>query len=214
MRNFALSCAVLPDLRHNCARLTTVRPMTSRANAKANHKGAEPLPVPPPASNPYSPSVPISLYREVANELQMTKTQLDSLKLQNQELNQQNQKLRIEIERTVQSALRLRQVADSRPVGTDTPSESPFPGVELYFDAAPVPVSPATSGETEPTPPVPASSTPTRLHTEQRPPQRRSMRTEKSSELGGWWLMLAILLIVVTAFGTGFLIVRPLLPHR
>ncbi len=182
--------------------------MTSRANAKSN-RGAEPLPVPPPTSNPYSPSVPISLYREVTNELQLTKTQLDALKQQNQELNQQNQKLRIEIERTVQSALRLRQVADSQSANSEAPSESPFPGVELYYESKPIPAPPSPR-EDEPTPSAP----PPRLHTEQRPPQRRSIRTEKPSELGGWWLILAILFIVVTAFGTGFLIVRPLLPHR
>jgi hypothetical protein len=186
--------------------------MTSRANAKSNSKGAESLPVPPPTNNPYAPSVPISLYREVASELQASKSQIDSLKLQNQELNQHNQKLRIEIERTVQSALRLRQVAEPHTSGINNTSEPTFPGVELYFESAPVPVTHPTTGEDELTPPTP--TTPPRLHTELRPPQRRSTRPEKSSELGGWWLILVIMAIVVTAFGTGFLIVRPLLPHR
>ena len=37
---------------------------------------------------------------------------------------------------------------------------------------------------------------------------------ERASEINGWWLAIAIFLIVATAFGTGYLIVRPLLQHR
>jgi hypothetical protein len=41
---------------------------------------------------------------------------------------------------------------------------------------------------------------------------RHPTKPEKSSDLGGAWLMIAILLIVISAFGAGFLIVRPFLP--
>jgi hypothetical protein len=34
----------------------------------------------------------------------------------------------------------------------------------------------------------------------------------RSRDLGGLWLMLTIVLIMVTAFGAGFFVVRPLLP--
>ena len=43
---------------------------------------------------------------------------------------------------------------------------------------------------------------------------RRRPQPEKSSEVNGWWLTLAIVLIVVTAFGAGYLIMRPMLPKR
>lgn len=43
---------------------------------------------------------------------------------------------------------------------------------------------------------------------------RRRSHPEKSSEVNGWWLTLAIVMIVVTAFGAGYLIMRPLLPKR
>jgi hypothetical protein len=36
----------------------------------------------------------------------------------------------------------------------------------------------------------------------------------EAKELSGWWLALTILLIMLTAFGTGYLIVRPLLENR
>ncbi len=45
----------------------------------------------------YSPSVPISVYRELAAELQAAEALLDSLNAQNQHLAKHNQKLRQEI---------------------------------------------------------------------------------------------------------------------
>ncbi|WP_448562478.1 hypothetical protein, partial [Trichothermofontia sp.] len=66
----------------------------------------------PPSSQPVR-SVPITVYRELATELQMTQAQVDSLSLQNQQLTEQNQQLRQEISRIVQSALQLQQIVDS-----------------------------------------------------------------------------------------------------
>jgi hypothetical protein len=186
--------------------------MSSKANIKPNAKPAEP-PVTPPASSSYAPSVPISLYREVANELQSAKTRAESLRLQNQELLQQNQHLRIEIERVVQSALQLRQAAEAH---SSTSSSAVLPdaalsAVEVHFDPPIAPPSPLPPPPAPPSLPHPPRQP---IFTEQQPQQRRTTQVEKNSELGGWWLILAILVIVVTAFGTGFLIVRPLLPHR
>ncbi|NET39889.1 MAG: hypothetical protein F6K19_49375 [Cyanothece sp. SIO1E1] len=63
--------------------------------------------------NSYAPAVPISVYRELAEELQATKSMLESVNGQNQQLAKQNQQLRQEIEKVVQSALQLRQMADA-----------------------------------------------------------------------------------------------------
>ncbi|UBF29199.1 hypothetical protein K9N68_15985 [Kovacikia minuta CCNUW1] len=192
--------------------------MTSKTNAKPPMSNAKPSGSPnPPVNNPYSPSVPISLYREVTNELQTTKTQADSLKLQNQELVQQNQQLRLEIERVVQTALKLRQVADSFSSGKLATADAPQPEVEIHFEHPPTPVaSPVSTKSIEaeapefPTPPLKK-----KLVTEQQPPQpRRKIQSDRPSEISGWWLVLTIIVIVVTAFGTGFLIVRPLLPSK
>lgn len=171
----------------------------------------------PPANNPYSPSVPISLYREVATELQSTKTQMDSLKLQNQELVQQNQQLRLEIERVVQTALKLRQVADSFQAGKLAVDSLPTPEVEIHFEHPPTPAAPSASPkpvEIETPEVLPPSAPKRKLVTEQPPQPRRKAQSERPSEISGWWLMLTIIVIVVTAFGTGFLIVRPLLPSK
>lgn len=147
-----------------------------------------------------SPSVPISLYREVASELQTTRSTLQSLKTQNQELTQKNQQLRLEIERVVQSALHLRQIADPSWGSVTSDAMAIAMPAEL---AAPV----ETSGLPVPTPAEP-------LFTEQAEPATKPTAPEATAEISTWWLILIICMIVVTAFGTGFLIVRPLLPSR
>ncbi|PZO15364.1 MAG: hypothetical protein DCF25_13780 [Leptolyngbya foveolarum] len=59
----------------------------------------------------YAPSVPMSVYRELATELRATKAVIDSLNSRNQQLLQQNQFLKQEIHNVVQSALSLGQAA-------------------------------------------------------------------------------------------------------
>lgn len=170
----------------------------------------------------YSPSVPLSVYRELAAELQTVEAMLDSLDAQNQQLARQNQQLRREIEKAVQSVFHLKQVADSA-------------GAVSWHDTRPTsdfrskPRRPV-AGSSQPTnrsqPPfkarsVTASSFSTRgtdsgfskkAFTEQEQGRyRRQFPPETASQTNGWWLAIAILLIMVTAFSAGYLLVRPLL---
>ncbi|ERT09965.1 hypothetical protein M595_0005 [Lyngbya aestuarii BL J] len=64
-------------------------------------------------TNAYSPSVPISLYREVTAELQTSKASINSLRTQNQQLVQQNQQLRRELENLTQAAIQLQQAINT-----------------------------------------------------------------------------------------------------
>ncbi len=188
----------------------TLLPMTSNVNARSN---GQPTPTPgsnAPAVSAQAPSVPISLYREVSSELQTTRTTLSSLKTQNQELVQKNQQLRLEIERVVQSALHLRQLVDPS-WGTGEPmtpfeadSEPTTPSMPLAVAAIAAPAGTLT----------PPSTPPEKLFTSQESQHRAIAKSESTSEIGTWWLVLVIFLIVVSAFGMGFLIVRPLLPSR
>ncbi|NJL44660.1 MAG: hypothetical protein HC922_00730 [Leptolyngbyaceae cyanobacterium SM2_3_12] len=66
----------------------------------------------PPAPR-QAPSVPISVYRELATELKATQALVDSLTHQNQQLNQQNQVLRQEMLNFTESATQLRQAVES-----------------------------------------------------------------------------------------------------
>ena len=186
--------------------------MTSNVNTKSM---MHPAKTSAPVSKPEvarSPSVPISVYREVASELQSTRNSLDSLKGQNDDLVQRNQQLRLEIERVVQSALYLRQQA-----GTSGKDNFSSPVAEASLTAGTL----AQSVELNHLPTAnPAKNAlnqltgfPVKLFKGQ-PSQLHSIAQGEAKEIGAWWLVLVICMIIVTAFGTGFLIVRPLLPSR
>jgi cobalamin biosynthesis Mg chelatase CobN len=196
-------------------------PITPKPTRSANTSGQAAM---PPASG-YAPSVPISVYREVVAELQATKTTMDTLKKQNQLLALQNQQLRQEIEKTVQSALHLRQTANEMSaINPDAPSTMP---VRLDLEPEPepkfqIPVMPSRSsistkrsgdGNAESKLQNPSFSMQDLVIEEDSKPRRKlQLEKQSASELSGWWLTTVVALIIVTAFGAGFLIVRPLLP--
>lgn len=180
------------------------------------------------AANSYRPSVPISVYRELSAELQATQAMLDSVNTQNQQLVQQNQQLRQEIEKVVQTALHLQQVIDSfQSPASDSAVTSPSPSSEVRSEPIPSKRRPPQNRPRPAAPTVevmPPSYQPEPMaspgyaehlvteHEEGR--YRRPAQPERSSDVSGWWLVVVIFLIVATAFGTGFLIVRPLLNSR
>ncbi|MGI0489836.1 hypothetical protein ACN4EK_30850 [Pantanalinema rosaneae CENA516] len=191
------------------------------ANVNANPRQAtKPAAVAPmPTAAPQSPSVPISLYREVVTELQTAQGMLKTLQTDNQQLMQQNQQLRLEIERVVQSSLRLRQVADGyQHDGAIAPVDPTLTNLEAIFDLPPATIiqAPSRQKSAKSKTSLPAEISPSseKRLTEQEPQLRQSAPPDKSSEISAWWLALVICTIIVTAFGTGFLIVRPLLPPR
>lgn len=165
-----------------------------------------------PAGNASAPSVPLSLYREVASELQSMQTSLAHAQTENQSLVEQNQKLRLEIERVVQTALHLRQVADDyRQIPeAPTPSHSDHPELTeatLPLSApAPAAVPKAASGRRAKAKPKTFTGQPTRP---QGPDQ-----SESSGELSVWWLIVVILLIVTAFFGLGFVVLNTLMPRN
>jgi cobalamin biosynthesis Mg chelatase CobN len=200
--------------------------MTSNANSRPETPVTK---VPPPVakSTAQAPAVPISLYREVANELQSTKSDLHSLKTENQHLLQQNQQLRLEIERVVQSTLHLRQLADNYRTGQGT-LESFSSHLEAMDLDSPAIASPQESQSTT----SKASGNPAKaaakgvtaalsretgakvLTGQESQPHPIPAAADNAPEISTWWLVLVVCLIVVSAFGMGFFIVRPLLPSR
>jgi FtsZ-binding cell division protein ZapB len=187
----------------------------------------------PENSNSYSPSVPISLYREVTAELQAAQAMLDSLKTHNQQLVQQNQQLRREVETVVQVSQQLQQVVNSAQSVTQTGMPQ-MPPVKFNFSVEPAPPAPATSQtnsavpqppqtvafpfpipEPEPTAASMPQPLPEQLFTEvPEIPYRLRSKPKKASDLSGLWLAIAIFLIVIAAFGAGYLVVRPLLMKK
>lgn len=168
-------------------------------------------------ANTYSPSVPISVYRELAAELQATQAMLDSINLQNQEIvaqNQQlvtqNQQLRLEINNIVKSALRIQQVAsawqshEENVQAGDYASTSPDYNSEL---SSPEAIDPQASFEN---PFVSRNSEKLFIeHSENR--YRRNQKSKSLAHFGNWQIILIVVLIITVAFGTGYLFIRPLL---
>lgn len=166
----------------------------------------------PTATQTYSPSVPLSVYRELAAQLQAAEARLDSLKAQNQQLALQNQHLRQEIEKAV---FHLEQIADSAEVDKRTYTYHPT------SDSRSEPSLPPTAVQSvvEAVSPFPTREAglvfSEKVFTEQEEGRyRRRSQPETASLVSGWLLAIAILLIVATAFGAGYLIVRPLLQSR
>ena len=206
-----------------------------------------------------TPSVPISVYRELATELKATQAMVDSLTQQNHQLSHQNQILRQEMLNFAESADRLRQAVEysqpqmpttatmpgqfmggSQGMSADpagfvmTPEESQFAepvsssegfgesintGVSNLTNHLSRLVTPRGKKETpnnapdgppkvKRKPPAP----PQMLYTEERlEPSHSAQKGGSSADLSGLWLATTILLIVVSAFGAGFLIMKPLL---
>ncbi|MBD2742393.1 hypothetical protein H6H02_12630 [Coleofasciculus sp. FACHB-1120] len=163
--------------------------------------------------NTYRPSVPISVYKELSAELQAAQAMLDSLNSQNQQLAKENQQLRQEIEKVVQSALHAQQLVTSFSSGGRV--EAPPPAIEPEIRTAPS----ASTPKRRPPQPPPLKGEPALLTEfseslvieQEEGRYRRPTQPERSPDVSGWWLIVVISLIVATAFGTGFLIVRPLL---
>ena len=159
---------------------------------------------PPALANTYAPSVPISVYRELAAEMQANQAMLEFLTAQNQQLVQQNQQLRQEIEKLAQSAVYLQQLANSfePQVQYKLPQQVK---TELAPAIAPRPESPPPAPATPPEP----SELSEELFTEQQESRdRRPSPPERASESGGGWLIVAIVLIIVCAGTAGFLVIR------
>lgn len=158
-----------------------------------------------------TPSVPISVYRELAAELQATRAMVDSLNNKNHHLDRENQVLRQEMHRVVQSVMTLQpwvmpidtqtQTTDMRQRGSQTGATA-TPSWEETAAASAIAAKLRTPNDPSLTDQVTeVSATPHQV-----------TQMKKAGGLGGLWLTLTILVIIVTAFGAGFLIMKPFLP--
>ncbi len=151
-------------------------------------------------------SVPISVYRELASELQAARAQLESLSLQNQELVRQNQRFRVEIEATVRACARLKQVTASLDT-LEATAEGPLvrPSLaDLVRATSPPDWEPPAQPDLEPL-----------LYHQQEPSDLDPLRSsEVGSHTAPGWLQVAVLvaaalILGISAFGVSFLLWRP-----
>ena len=164
------------------------------------------------AESGYSPSVPVSVYRELAAELQATKAMVDSLSAQNTHLTNQNHILRQNIHQMVQVALQLGHHAGVAhpaevemtlaPPVTELPSQGQPQAIQSVAEPKPRPLKRTKAGLSK-------------VFTEQTGENRRySLEASTSGSLSTLWLIVSIAIIILTAFGAGFLIMRPLINDR
>lgn len=188
----------------------------------------------------YPPSVPLSVYRELADELQTAQAQLKTLAAKNQQLTQENQLLRQEMTKLIQSCLRLQKLVDfpgQQPNIANKQANSPAPANNTQGKKT-APPKAATKARPQqqvsrPRPPVsetpsskiPAASVsapvmemippiPQPVFIEEQEVRYYAANEPKTKEISGWWLVISILLIMLTAFSAGYLVVRPLFEHQ
>ncbi len=204
-----------------------MKPQSNPDPSLRNPGAALPNPPAAPAAG-YAPTVPMSVYRELSAELQASKAMLDSLHQQNQQLAYQNQQFRQEIERLSASVLNLQQIAGMSQPAWVAPTRADQEDAAAIAQqirpvAPPVSQPPSKKSPTSSKPKAPPSQPAiSEAHaladslrfTEQPGSLPLGDPSESSPrDLSGLWLWFTVLAIIITAFGAGFMVVRPLLPN-
>jgi cobalamin biosynthesis Mg chelatase CobN len=195
----------------------------------------------PSTNQGYCASVPLSVYRELAAELQATQATMNSLSEQNQKLKGENQLLRQEITKAVQSIMQLQK--STEPLASYNPELYTPANFDREINQIYQPVTeprqsanrsrnssgnpqqqksrprkssnssaPKKQFRPEPTPEYFPVSEP--VYFEEQEVRYYPSRKKEPPEANGWVLVIAIVLIIVTAFGAGYLVVRPLLQNN
>jgi regulator of replication initiation timing len=193
----------------------SARPQSAHQSANQSAAVQSQAPVPP-----RPPSVPIAIFRELSADLQATHANIESLQAENFELAAQNQQLRHNLE---QLAAQTQEVVQRfRHTAIGAAADDALMLDELGFDAASATTRSqvldqlyralpgyAPEADVDQRPKV-------KLHrpqqfSSQSPLPTRFASAASDADLSGWKLTLVMGLIVFSAFGAGFLVVRPLL---
>jgi hypothetical protein len=169
----------------------------------------------PNAVEPSISAVPVSLYRELCSELQEKNGEVNALTLKNQRILDENHQLRQELQRLVQMVMHThhRSATIEKALAAIKPNSKHIPTNNLQpRRSVAQPTSPTyTSQIQNPAPVREEWITGTHQPLAQRLFQQSATMAQ---DLRGWRLALIISLIILSAFGAGFLIVRPLLNQQ
>jgi hypothetical protein len=188
-----------------------------------------------PSKSSYTTSVPMSVFREVSTDLRGTQNELISLKRQNQALLQQNQYLKLEMQRVaeqtqevvngfveVENPVELLNRSMAESIGVEELVE---PDYESHWNAFEPPLPEVPVRMAMPRIKVNRSQVVRQAQPGAQPRPILGFLQEArarlafpeqgatASELSGWKLTMLMMLIVLSAFGAGFLIVRPLMSN-
>ncbi|WP_009632394.1 hypothetical protein [Synechocystis sp. PCC 7509] len=150
----------------------------------------------------YAPSIPVSVYKELAIQLQASKALSEALNAQNQQLLRQNQQLQQELNKAIESVVYWRQINNAQ----KTPDRS-FEQTQSVDHNS----SPSAYGS------LPFLPKPTKIApviSEQEQGRYRRPSPASDAKISSWSLAIAIGLIMVTAFGAGYFMMRPLVRSR
>ena len=183
------------------------------------------------SNNHYFPSVPLSIYRDLAAELQTTQGKLEALIIKNHQITQENHLLRQEIDKVIRLGFQLQQQINTPQQNKSSnnsenfsrqrqekpsPQKSPKPPTKKLqnfptsspqqYDYSSYFVSPIIEKTA-------LSSQP--LIVEDKKLSNYS-NSSKNHTISNWRLFFCVLLIVIAGFSAGYIIVRPLfqLNHR
>lgn len=181
-------------------------------------------------------TIPVSVYRQLASELQATRAMLEAVQKHNAQLTQQRDRLRSDLDALAEAVATLRANA--------TPQDAPRPIDPSPLPVAPPPVTPAAppplTALYPPSPsaaPAPIAGDPfqaaqnwsslpdlepvDQLYGEPEAPGATSLggfsnfgRSGSGESGSGLWPVVAIALIAATAFGISFALVRPILSNK
>lgn len=188
----------------------------------------KPVATPQTPSSKSLPSVPISVFRELSADLQTSQANISNLQSENLQLAEENQQLREEL---AQLATQTQQVLHKfQHSAAGNIADEALMLDELGFDAKSAQArsqvlsqiyrempdyAPADDRLTEPTgiaaPLQRLKAKPRKLIYEQAQNPLQTLRDAANGELSGWKLTLVMALIIFSAFGAGFLVVRPLI---
>ena len=171
---------------------------------------------PTPANPAYSASVPLSVYRELAAELQAAEVAIHQLNLKNEHLAQENYILRQEIAKTVNSVLQLQNAVNSSAHTADYQTKPVERNEQQYVQRRRQNVPPKRVKRQRKSRVVPQVNEfieplPEQVIIEEEQASYYYTDESEISQVSGWWLIFAIVSIIVMGFGAGYMVVRPLL---
>lgn len=165
-----------------------------------------------------SPSVPISVYKQLATELDSAKTELTKLRSENQKLRNDIKQLQQQMQQMVQATEALNGKASPKaPEQFSQPSSSAQrsqgKSIQSKHSSTAQPRAAASHPAKRRTAKQIPVGSPTRktLPLRMMESQRLSHTKEKSKGIDAWIIILTMLAIIVTAFATGYSLVLPLL---
>jgi hypothetical protein len=167
------------------------------------------------------PSVPISIYRQLAHELQASQAEIEILKKQNSKLATQNQQLKQGAVQVFEMAHHLQTLIQSQSPREELPDLDSIPS-HLPMATGSITTGSITTGSMPPglglaqdnSHPLSLEESEAEVLYRERPEQLdASVSSEQAVELSGWWLALSVILVVVSMFGMGFLFARPFLSN-